>query len=354
MFLGFYPSISHIESTVLSQLIVFLSSIGFAPVNSLLLSGVLKIGWLLAITRFKLFEIVGLFIYILTFPIWAPIFGLYAIFSSAKPTDSTTATPAAQGLLKQRKSPSKLFTICCSLLLGWFLLYGNANTTRQITPGVFLAGAFLVLLTYRLFLRVKPENDVNVNVPPFGWLGKLSLVAADVQKQRLTKEYTKKSDVQTDSKVVNFTRKLFVRITMFLRGRTAEERISLYVLAEYLFSLIIVAASAILFWALMIKAFYLTSSSLSVCLHFSVSHFVPGIDSPTLEGDLPMWTSLGPAATAWILFVLYIGPASSLLPERQRATIKGLERVRRLYRQSVNVLMKERVRLREIESKLET
>lgn len=352
VFFGFYTALSQIESSIGGQIIGSLSSVGFAPVNTALLSTILKIGWVLAITGFKLFEAGGLFLYILTFPVWVPIVSLFKFFTKNQDDEASKPTQTERGLLQTKRAPSRLFAMCASLLLGWFLLYGNANTTRQLVPGVVLAGAFLTLLTYRMFLRVKPEKDVNVDVPPFGWLAKISQVAADAQRQRLKKEYKSKSDVQTDKWVIDFTRRLFVRITFLLRGQIAQKRISLYVLGEYLFSLIMVAASAILFWALMLKATYATSLSLLTCIHFSVAHFLPGLQPPQVGSSLPLWASIAPAATAWVLFVLCIGPASSMLPGRQRATINGLTRVHKLYRTSVNSLAVEKASLRKTEKAL--
>lgn len=347
--LGFYTALNQLESGIISQFISFLSSIGFAPVNTAFLSTVLKVGWVLAITGFNLFEVVGLFIYIVTFPVWVPVLAIFGFFSKDE-EDTTESSSVKQGLIRRKRTRSRLFAICTSLFIGWFLLYGNANTQRQLIPGVVLAGVFLLLLTYRLFLRVKPDKEVNLS--PFYWLTRLSLTAGDAQKERLKKEYKKRNEIRNDKKLVSFNRKLFVRIALLLRGQIAQERISMYVLGEYIFSLIIVAASAVLFWALMIKAMYSTSLPLLMCLHLSISHFLPSLQPPEMQLELPLWASIGPAATAWVLFVLYIGPASSVLPERQKATIRGLSRIYVLYRQSINVLGKEELSLRILEKKL--
>lgn len=73
-----------------------------------------------------------------------------------------------------------------------------------------------------MFLRVKPEKEINVDLPPFGWLSKLSQAAASMQQQRQKKEYKTKGEVQTDKKIVDFTRNIFVRITFLLRGQKRE------------------------------------------------------------------------------------------------------------------------------------
>lgn len=354
IFLGFYPDVTQLESKIGGGLISSLSSVGFAPVNTILLSTILKTGWILTITGFKLFEAAGLLIYIITFPLWVPIVLLFKLLT--KNDDSNDSKPKAveRGLIPSKRSRGKLFAIVGSLLLAWFLLYGSANASKPLIPGVILSAIFLALLTYRMFLRVKPEKEVNVDLPPFGWLAKLAQAAVSMQQGRQKKEYKTKGDVEADRKIVDFTRRVFVRITFLLRGQIAQKRISLYVLGEYLFSFIMVAASAILFWALLLKAAYATSLSLLTCLHVSVSHFLPGLQAPQTAISLPVWTSIAPAATAWILFVLCIGPASSMIPERQRATVRGLSKIHDLYRKSVGTLAKERLFLRKIERELKS
>lgn len=83
--------------------------------------------------------------------------------------------------------------------------------------------------------------------------------------------------------------------------------------------------SAVLFWALAIKAVVPSEQALPLtsALRVSASHFLPGIQdrSSTL---LPWWAEFGPALTSWVLFVVYIGPVGSALPLRQDAFLKRL------------------------------
>jgi hypothetical protein len=133
-----------------------------------------------------------------------------------------------------------------------------------------------------------------------------------------------KKDVDSQVTGSRLARWVCRKATLLLRGESARTRISLLVLCEYVFSLILVGVSAIVFWAILIKAANPMSLSLSSCLRVSISYFLPGMKPPDLSGDLPLWAAIGPAATAWVLFVLYIGPAGSLLPERQKASIRSL------------------------------
>jgi len=166
--------------------------------------------------------------------------------------------------------------------------------------------------------------------------------AVTMQTNRLKNEYEKKKDLVSDAKMITFTRKLFIRLSRLFRGPKAQERISVFVLAEFISSLILVAASAILFWALTLKAVFPAILSLSSCFQLSLSYFLPGVGTAYTSASIPLWIKVGAAATAWVLLVLYVGPASSLLPDRQRATINGLSESYRLYRRVIVSLGRER------------
>jgi len=336
LFLGWHTDFEHFESGLVNRFVEFLSSIGFAPVNTINLLTVMKVGWILIITGFKPLEILWLLgPYTVTFPIWVPVAIAYRYFSKGE-----TSTSNEEGEEKER---FRLLALCTSLLVWWFLLYGGASTQRQIIPGVVFAGIILLILSFRLFLRTKPAGEAKLTL--FRWLLEAGPVLLRMQATRLDKvergEYKKKKDLQVDAKLAHFSRKLLARITQFTRGERARDRISLVVFVEYLVSLIMVAASAVLFWALVMKALAPTQLPFLTCLHLSVSYFLPGIQNPDSNFTLPLWSVIGPAATAWILFVLYIGPAASLLPDKQKATIRGLSKVHETYRRITIIFGKE-------------
>ncbi len=110
------------------------------------------------------------------------------------------------------------------------------------------------------------------------------------------------------------------------------------VFAEYIISLIMVAASAVLFWALVISVAGPDSVPLFDSVRRSAAYFFPGIEPSSVGVRLPYWAIIGPAATGWILFVLYIGPAGSVLPERQRAASVEVTNAYRVFRHHIVVL----------------
>jgi hypothetical protein len=161
-----------------------------------------------------------------------------------------------------------------------------------------------------------------------------------LQSQRIKKQYAQKSDLQIDSRIMHFQRRLFTRLALFIKSKRGKDIVSLAVLADYIMYLVMVAAAAVLFWGLTTKL-VANRVPLPLCLQFSISHFLPGIQPRIIDSAVPMWTSIGPAATAWILFVLYVGPAGSLLPEKQRAAIKVLSQDYSHYRRAVLTLGRE-------------
>src|SRR5579863_1712735 len=95
---------------------------------------------------------------------------------------------------------------------------------------------------------------------------------------------------------------------------------------EYIiFFLIILALSAFLFWALVIRTDPLPAEavSLTTALRLSASHFLPGIGE-VFPVSLPWWLEFTPGLTSWVLFVVYIGPVGAALPVRQEAFLKQI------------------------------
>jgi hypothetical protein len=305
-----------------------LSSVGFAPVNTSLLSGVLKTSWILIITGFNPFEVLGLFLfYVLAMPFWLT---LYLAFRKHWNTGET----AEEAEQSRTKTPWKwVFPTTALLFVAWFLLYGNATTKPQLLPGVFLCGLFSLILIYRLLLKPSPNNETKL--PVLHWLTVLSYHIAKSTSDRIKKDNTNKSELEAARKINGFIRRLTTRLTYFIKSSLSRNRIPNYVLAEYLVSLVVVAGTCIVFWALLIKAGVYPQASFTTTFHLSASHFLPGVQPPETSPATPLWSNLGPAATAWVLFVLYIGPAASMLPEKQKSTVGALRDLYKLYRKSL-------------------
>jgi hypothetical protein len=141
-----------------------------------------------------------------------------------------------------------------------------------------------------------------------------------------------KPTVMFGLKAEKFYKWMYFYLALLLRGKRGKDRVAMYILAEYVAFLILLAFSAVLFWSLSIRLTGTPIVSLRDALLLGASHFLPGIVISGTKPALPLWAQLGPALTAWILFVLFVGPAASLLPLRQEVYVKRLEGSYRIFR----------------------
>jgi hypothetical protein len=354
--LGLNGQVDRLKEIFTATLVEFLSGIGGTPVNPNFLSPVLKVGWILLITGFKPLFLLGLFTYVGIFPVLVLIYFGYSYYKyrskkKAKAPNGgeaqSTVNPPAEdvGSKKTSEKPRMPWlTISGFVLLSWLLVFGDAASKRVVIIGTVVAGIFFLVLVSRVFIRSRPLNDNRF--APFSWLVKLRDLIAVTYENKETQDVDidTRSEAKSASYIYRFARKMSWQVAKRLRGRDAQDKISLIVLAEFIVSLVMVGASSILFWALAIKTINPTSLSLSSCLNLSASYFLPGLQAPESPIPLPMWASIGPATTAWILFVLYIGPAGNLLPDRQLAYMKRVAESYVLYRNLIFNLGK-RVRL---------
>jgi hypothetical protein len=113
----------------------------------------------------------------------------------------------------------------------------------------------------------------------------------------------------------------------WLYGRAARKRIALLVLIKYLANLSTLGFLSILFWAFVIK--YSTAPDYietTAALYASASRVIPGIpDSTGVHVDA--WIQAAISITAWMIFVLYAGPVSSLFPAIREQSIEQAENI---------------------------
>jgi hypothetical protein len=126
---------------------------------------------------------------------------------------------------------------------------------------------------------------------------------------------------------------LWRRFALVMRGQAGKNRLYLLVLADYVFSLLMLGAAAVLFWTMLVKlAAAQGDSSLTAFFRICLSYFLAGIKSPVTEPSLPFWMQIGCSITAFVLFVLFVGAAASLLPYRFSAYAERLDRRYRIAR----------------------
>jgi hypothetical protein len=283
---------------------------GFAPVNGRALPVVLKVGWLLTITDFNPVQIVGFAIYVIS----APFLVLFALLFRSEMAEALAKNPA---VTESRSNWSPL-PLCTTAFIAWFIVYGEAASIRPVSVGVVLSGLVLLLFTYRALQRTKPVTMLDATI--LQNIERITAAAKGGEANEKKKPTSKRSEASVHLKIYGWLHDQAVLLTACIRGRQGRDRVYMFVLVEYMLFLLLLAIAAILFWALVAKAATAPHYvPLETLFYFSASHFLPGISPPTLLSSLPLWVQAGPAATAWVLFVIFVGPAASIVPIRQTA-----------------------------------
>ena len=137
------------------------------------------------------------------------------------------------------------------LLLGWFILYGDASSRRPLMAGAFLSGLLFFLLASRAFQRVKPPIFPYGSEPAtsFERIGlSASTSTADAVKRAM--DAKKKMEVNGSLFMYQKWRSIWRRYALLMRGQAGRARLYLLLLLDYVVSLLVLAAAAVLFWAI--------------------------------------------------------------------------------------------------------
>lgn len=339
--------IENFEQNILEHIATFVSSIGFAPVNVSYFGPILKIGWVLIITEFSFFQIVGGVFYVISFPLVAGFLLAISVLlrgSLHRDSDSGNGPTTQESEDTSKRWP--YLSICVLMLVAWFLLYGAANTRKQIIPGVILSAWLLLLLVIRAFRRARPYDVFSIQ------LIKSAMKPGSIMGQTWKSDQEKRAPLTKTSalmafKIASFLKGFYVRLALFIRGRQGKERVSGLVLIDYVVTMLLLGVAAVLFWSMIVKLFAVPNSlSIQTCLQITASHFLPNLARMNLE--VPTWIEIGTSLTAWVLFVLYVGPAASIIPARQQAYAESLKPDYRLLILLISVIRGWRHRFDEI------
>jgi hypothetical protein len=338
------------QRNIVSKAVSFLSAIGFAPVNADYLPRALKFAWVLLITGFSPSQfLVGLPLYITVFPFTV---GGYLVFHEALEAAPRGAEANGRAGLRPKVTGFPLTAIATSSLLVWLVLYGGSLSRGPTLVGWVLSGILFLTLAYRAFQRATPVDETDTAV--FGMLAVKGHEAAmqAIQNVMQAPPTTKMAAISAMRVQQLIYINLFRRITIFFRGRRGRDRVAVVILLEYVVSLVFLAGSAILFWAFALRVAHSSEMiPLAMSLRMSASHFLPGVGHGS-PPNLPWWAEFGPALTSWILFVVYVGPAASILPRNQEDFVKRMAPSYRLLRKTVLLWRKYRQMMEVLKSRL--
>jgi hypothetical protein len=318
-----------VETALANKVTTFLTSTGFAPANADYLRPVLKWGWFLLVVGFAPHQLVGMAIYILVFPITLIVF---LLFREHVKNATTTSQPDARPGLARKPREMPMVSLASFLLIGWFFLYGGSVSQRPTIVGLLISAVLFLVPGYGAFQRVTPVDQTDVAI--FSDLASKGTNLVVSAFTRLKDSPPKsKADAAVALRMYVWIDKIYRIPTRFLRGKRGRARVAVVVLTEYVTYLLVLGVTAILFWAFVIRiAVGAANMSLLAAFKVSSSHFLPGVHAD-FHGVLPWWAELFPAATAWVLFVLYVGPAASALPRNQEELVRRIGPVYREFRQ---------------------
>lgn len=362
MHIGHQSWVVGFKSELLRQVVTGLSSIGFAPVNEVYLPTVFKIGWLILITAFNPFELfLGFWLYaFIGFPclviwsvgsrLWRLIFRgkktkVETVIEQAKEeTKSNSTKKSGKGLRRPKwRSRFQVYTLSFLALLAWFLLFGGATSRGPLVLGAVITGWVFWLSMMRLFglAKITTESPTALH----NMLRKASGTLFRIAEGTIKNPFTNQQDLDTSIRMHKFIRWVTIRLARIIRS--AKDKVPGLVLSDYGLSLVLVGTTAVLFWALVIKS-ALLSLTLADSLYLSVSYFLPNIHFEGGSNPLPTWADIGLGATAFILFVLYIGPVVEVVPDRQKHARERFIQTFRVYRDDIRKLKKSQQRLKHI------
>ena len=315
------------ERWLAQGVVSILATMGFAPTNPTYFRSAAKAGWVLLITGFSLTGVLGLFLYIVFFLFVFP----FLLLAGRRLREAGTG---ASNYPSRRTSGPKARVatraVWCALF-AWVFLYGNAAQGRQILPGLILTGALALIFTFRAFERARPLIDTEPTL--FDSLLEFETKILDaVRNQDKTTTPKTRAEASIRLKIWWFARAISRTVALILRGSRGAKRTSLLILAEYVVSFLLVGSSAVTFWALAVRFSSAPRPvSFSLCLWASAYHFLPGLATPPIPVP-PLWVQGGASITAWVLLVLYAGPASSVVSARQHAYVRRLRALYPRYR----------------------
>jgi len=241
--------LSGTETAITTKAVAVLSFLGFAPVNVGHLPLVFLVIWLLAITRFSPVQLlIFLPLYIVIFPVTVLLVLVYRKTLKAATSPNPDVQVAPEFV---RRFP--FASLSAAMLVGWFVLYSGSSSRGPNMAGFLFALALFFTLIYRALDKTSPIDEQDTaffSVAAAKGLLMLSNLFKKATEEPPKTQLAIASALRIHGMIIGGYRQLGILIS----GRKGRERIAMVMLLEYIVFLVLVAVSAILFWALAIKA----------------------------------------------------------------------------------------------------
>jgi hypothetical protein len=307
-----------LNATVFSITMKLLSRSGFAPGHASLLPFLLKLLWLLFITAFSWAQMIGLVLYVVFWPLT-----LLFLFRHRETLKSIREQRVRKIHTLRHLTPDRpvwTYALITSLT-GWFVLYGGSSLRIPLITAIILTGLLFADCVYRAFVYTALEVPTGR-----GWIDRY-IAAVIIHFEQVVKTIKEQKAIDLKSLSVSlsvwrFSQRVLRVLSRWLFGRAARSRAALIALIKYLSNLCVLGSIAILFWALVIRYFSVPQmANVTDSMLASASRVIPGVPEPT-SLSYPDWVKAATSITAWLVFVLYAGPAASLFPLLQERYVK--------------------------------
>src|SRR5260370_34505157 len=247
LFLG-SEFLNRFSPAMTTRLVGFLASVGFAPSHSEHLPKILRFGWLLTIVGFKPVELLGLAIYICAAPLTLLLYFIFKGYGK----DLGLAQAGKKGLRPPKVRRPALTTFSL-LLLGWFLLYGEANSRRALVAGAVLSGFLFLSLASRTFQRVRPPMQPNLERAGLGETVGLPFFTGAKDAIEKAKNAKTKSDLIGNLFMYRKARSVWRNLALLMRGEQGRNSLYLLLLSDYVVSFLVLGTVAGLFCAIVAR-----------------------------------------------------------------------------------------------------
>jgi hypothetical protein len=317
------------ENYAILRLEIALSFLGFSPTNKAIFPFLIKFVWLSLICEFSLIQVSW---FVLVYLILFPLLALFFLFFGKRWRDQIKKNQPKNGLLRPSQKTFNLRNAAVALLAAWLLLYGGSSGKWPQLLGIILAGLFLLQRISSALSFAGPIEVIKSR-----WIEALVQISHN-RVQAANTAFARKYE--------RFIYRLVLRAAWVTRGSKGRSRAAMFVLVRYLLNLFTLGFATVLFWALVIRLNTPVQIGIGQALLASSARVLPGIDVPT-GLLLPRWVEAGSSASAWILFVLYAGPAASIFPLVQQMYVNAMSEAHVKLREAAVSLL---LHIREIDS----
>ncbi len=303
--------VARVSNGFIDLLAQTLTDLGFAPSDHQNFAMVARFGWAFLLAGFRGFQLLGLVLYVLFFPL--VVAGLVVGRFKKSASSQNRVGPFSPKALRASWQVLRVRALAATVLLGWFLAYAGSTQRPALMVGWFSTAVILVTLAVRAIDRVRPATSGKRRYELW-WL---PYWADSVVDQAGKFEVPKtKAEFRRNLTMIRWQRIALAWIARRLRPRAgATWRL---VVLDFILWPILLLVACIVFWAFGVKYTIAPDpATWELALRHSASHFLPGLDPPAVGKHLPFWLVMGAGLSGYAFFGLYVTILGSTLLSRR-------------------------------------